>query len=49
MEKLENSRSEKIISGFKNKRILLQFSLIKYIIDLLRILKILNYLKLTGR
>jgi len=49
MERLESGRSEKIINGFKSKRILLQSSLIKRIIDLLKILETLNRLRLTGR
>jgi len=49
MEKLKNGRSERIINGFKSKKILLQSNLIKCIINLLRTLEILNYLKLTGR
>ena len=48
MEKLKNSKSGKIISGSKSKKILLQFKLIKRIIILLRTLEILYCLKLTG-
>ena len=49
MERLRNSRSEKITNRFKSKRILLRFSFIERIIDLLKTLKILNPLKLTER
>jgi len=49
MEKLESNRSKKITNGFKSKRTLLRSSLIKRTIDLLKTLKTLNYLKLTGR
>jgi len=49
MEKLKNGRSGKITNGSKNKEILLRFKLIKRIINLLRTLKTLYCLKLTGR
>jgi len=49
MEKLENSRSGKIINGFKSKKILLRFKPVECIINLLRTLRILYYLKSTGR
>ena len=49
MEKLENGRSEKTTNRFKSKKILLRSSPVKRTIDLLRTLRILYYLKLTGR
>jgi len=49
MEKLKSSKSERTISRFKSKKILLRFNLIKYIIDLLRTLGILNRLKSIRR
>jgi len=48
MEKLENGKSGKIINRFKSKKILLRSKLIKRITNLLRILKTLYCLKLTG-
>jgi len=49
MEKLENSRSEKITSGSKSKKTLLRSSPIKCIINLLKIFKTLYRLKLIRR
>jgi len=49
VERLENSRNEKITNGSKSKKILLQSSLVKRIIDLLKTLRTLNYLKSIRR
>jgi len=46
MEKLENSKSGKIINRFKSKKTLLQSSPVKRTINLLKISRILYCLKL---
>jgi len=47
MEKPENGKSGKITSGSKSKKTLLRSKPIGYIINLLRTLETLYYLKLT--
>ena len=48
MEKPKSGRSEKITSGSKSKKTLLQSSLTERTINLLKTLGILYYLKSTG-